>query len=210
MRLTAALIFLAGTTLLAQEFELAASGGFGLPRNPTVTNAAGANGNAGAKPGFAATVVFGNNMFERLGGEMRYTYRVNNLKVSGGGQVAGFNGEAHLVHYNLLWHFADKDAKLRPFIAGGGGLKVYRGTGLESLLQPARQYALFRNTQQLRAMAVAGGGVKYALTDSLHLRIEAYDYMTPFPTNVISPAPGGRIRGWLHDFVPMVGIGVRF
>ena len=210
MRLTAAFFFLAGTALLAQQWELGVSGGIGLAKNPTVTTATGATGTAGFKPGLAATALFGNDMYDRLSGEMRYTYRVNNLKVSGGGQEAGFNGEAHLVHYDLLWHFADRGAKLRPFLAGGGGMKIYRGTGTESAYQPASKFALLTKTQESKPLVTAGGGVKYALTESLHLRIEVRDYITPFPKTVVAPAPGAKIKGWLHDFTPMVGIGVKF
>lgn len=49
-----------------------------------------------------------------------------------------------------------------------------------------------------------------ALTGLLLLRLEFRDYITPFPSDVVAPAPGARIKGWLQDFVPTVGISVRF
>ena len=201
--------FLFATAAVAQDWELGVSGGLGFSRNPTVTNASG-SGKAGFKYGLAAGAVAGNDMYERLSGEMHYLYRVSNLKVTGGGEQADFSGEAHLVHYDLLYHFADRDARVRPFLAGGGGIKVYRGTGGERAYQPANKFALLTRTQELKPLVSAGGGVKVALTESLHLRLEIRDYITPFPKEVVAPAPGARIKGWLHDFVPMAGIAVKF
>ena len=200
---------LAAAAALAQEWELGVSGGVGFSRNATVTNASG-SGKAGFKYGLTAGAVAGNDLYERLSGEMHYLYRVSDLKVTGGGQEAEFSGEAHLVHYDLLYHAADRDARIRPFVAGGGGIKVYRGTGGEHAFQPASSFALLTRTQELKPLVSAGGGVKVALTESLHLRVEIRDYITPFPKEVVAPAPGARIKGWLHDFVPTAGISVRF
>ena len=203
------IFFLLATLAVAQEWELGVSGGFGFSRNPTVTNDAG-SGNAGFKYGLTAGAVAGNDLYDRISGEMHYLYRVSNLKATGGGQQADSSGEAHLIHYDVLYHTADRDAKVRPFLAGGGGLKVYRGTGNERAGQPAGTFALLTRTQELKPLVSAGGGVKVALTDTLHLRLEIRDYITPFPKEVVAPAPGARIKGWLHDFVPTVGVSVKF
>jgi hypothetical protein len=56
-------------------------------------------------------------------------------------------------------------------------------------------------------MASVGGGVKFALSRKVFLRTEFRDYITAFPTEVITPAPGVKYGSILHDFVPMVGIG---
>jgi hypothetical protein len=203
------LVFLTASVAVAQEWEFGVAGGFGFSRNPTVTNSTG-SGKAGLKPGLAAGAVAGNDLYERISGEMHYLYRASNLKVSGGGQVAGFGGESHLVHYDLLYHAADRGSRIRPFLAGGGGVRVYRGTGTERAYQPANKFAILTKTQELKPLISAGGGVKIALTDSIHLRVEVRDYMTPFPRNVVAPSPGARLKGWLHDFVPTIGIGVKF
>jgi hypothetical protein len=91
----------------------------------------------------------------------------------------------------------------------GGGASVY-GTGGEHAYQPASGFALLTRTQELKPLVSAGGGVKVALGDSLQLRLEIRDYITPFPKEVVAPAPGARIKGWLHDFVPTAGISVKF
>ena len=57
-------------------------------------------------------------------------------------------------------------------------------------------------------MASVGGGVKIALTRNVFLRTEIRDYITAFPKEVITPAPGAKYGNILHDLVPMVGIGV--
>jgi hypothetical protein len=169
-----------------------------------------ASGKAGFKYGLAAGAVAGHDMYERLSGEFHYLYRVSDLKVTGGGQEAEFNGESHIIHYDLVYHTAGRGERIRPFVAGGAGLKVYRGTGAERAYQPASAFALLTRTQELKPMVSAGGGVKAALTERLQLRVEIRDYITPFPKVVVAPAPGARIKGWLHDFVPTVGISVRF
>jgi hypothetical protein len=213
MRITAGYLLvltgLAATSCVAQEWELGAVGGFGFYRNATVKNSTG-SGKAGFNSGLAAGLFAGNNMYERLGGEMRYMYRVGKLKVSGGGQQADFNGETHVVHYDLLYHFADRDSRFRPFVAGGGGIKVYRGTGVEKAFQPANKFALLTRTQEVNGLVSVGAGAKVALSGALQLRLEVRDFITPFPKEVIAPSPGASIKGWLHDLVPMVGIGVRF
>jgi hypothetical protein len=213
MRFTARCIvvlwLMAAAVAAAQEWELGVSGGFGFLRNPAVTTAAG-SGTAGFKDGLAFGAVAGNDMYDHLSGEMRYQYRFSNLKVTGGGQQAGFNGETHVIHYDLLFHTAPREARVRPFLAGGGGIKVYRGTGTEAAYQPASKFALLTKTQELRPLISLGGGTKVALTDSLVLRMEFRDYITPFPSQVVTPAPGARIQGWLHDLVPTVGISIRF
>ncbi len=203
------LFFLAGGMAAAQEWELGVYGGYGISPNPTVERT-GSEGKAGLKHGLAAGVVAGNDMYERVSGEMHYVYRVSDLKASGGGEKASFSGESHLVHYDLLYHTRDRGERVRPFLAGGGGLRVYRGTGAEHAYQPASNYAVLTRTQETKPLISAGGGVKIAVRDSLQVRIEVRDYITPFPKSVIMPAIGATIKGWLHDFVPTVGIGIKF
>ena len=38
--------------------------------------------------------------------------------------------------FDLLYYFADSDAKVRPYIAGGIGVKYYQGFGTEDLVIP--------------------------------------------------------------------------
>jgi hypothetical protein len=204
--LTVASFGLLATCALAQEWELGLSGGLGIARNLTVTSQTGAEGKAGFKSGAVFSAMAANNMYERFSGELRYTYQISGLKVTGDGQTAGFRGEAHSMHYDFVLHTADSGERLRPFLAAGGGVKLYRGTGTEASYQPASRFALLTKTQDLQPMASLGGGVKYAINERVTLRVEARDYITPFPKEVVTPSPGAKLDGWLHSFVPMVGL----
>src|SRR6266478_2846236 len=81
-----------------------------------------------------------------LGGGLRYEYLPGDLKVSSGGAESTFSGEAHAIHYDFLMHFAPTGSKIRPFVAAGGGVKVYRGTGAATLTQPLQRFALLTAT----------------------------------------------------------------
>jgi len=42
------------------------------------------------------------------------------------------------------------------------------------------------------------------------VRAEFRDYITPLPKLVITPVPGAKVGGWVHDFTPLGGIGFSF
>ena len=78
-----------------------------------------------------------------LSGEFRYTYRDSQLQLSSGGTEARFNGVAHAIHYDLVMHPRPKHGtKALPFLAVGGGMKLYQGTGHEVAYQPLDNIAL--------------------------------------------------------------------
>ena len=68
------------------------------------------------------------------------------------------------------------------------------------------EYAYLTRTQQLQPMISAGAGVKMQLAGKMALRIDIRDQITRFPSKLVSPAPGMSVSGWLHDFVPTVGV----
>jgi hypothetical protein len=55
-------------------------------------------------------------------------------------------------------------------------------------------------------MATFGGGVNFKLSSHVSLRAEVRDYLTPFPKELITPAPGAKIGSFLNNIVPMVTI----
>jgi hypothetical protein len=69
------------------------------------------------------------------------------------------------------------------------------------------QHALLTRTRQVQPVASLGAGIKLRLGKNLLLRAEFRDYVSPFPTQVIAPAGGAKIDGWLHDMVPLIGLG---
>ncbi len=85
-------------------------------------------------------------------------------------------------------------------------MRDFRGVGTESSYQALSNFALLTKTSQWTPVATFGGGVKYAISHRVLLRVEIRDYFSRFPTQVIAPAPGAHLSGWLNDLVPMAGI----
>lgn len=208
------LLALSATYGLAQnpdwEWEIGGAGGYAVAKKNHVGNEVGGSGEAGIHRGIIASAVAGNHMFRHLSGEVRYLYRKGNLRVSSGGTHVSMTGESHSIGYDLLLHTAPKDAKFRPYIAFGGGAKVFRGVGAETDYQLLEDLAVLTKTQQTEPMLSIGGGVSYRLAPYAVLRLDFRDQVTPFPKKVILPAPGAKLDGFLHDFLPMVGIGLTF
>jgi hypothetical protein len=42
------------------------------------------------------------------------------------------------------------------------------------------------------------------------LQAEFRDYLTPAPKQVIAPVGASKLGGWVHDFVPLVGLSFGF
>jgi hypothetical protein len=193
----------------AQEWEVGGIAGAGLLNGATVTTASG-SANTGFKAGGAFGAFVGSNLYKHLSGEIRYVYQMSDLKLSSKGTEASFNGVSHAVTYELLYHPVTEQSRLQPFAGAGAGVKLYRGTGTEQAYQPLSNFAYLTKTQDLRPLISVGGGVKYRMGGHLVLRAEIRDFLTPFPTKVITPAPGAKVSSWLQDFVPMFGASIIF
>lgn len=207
-------VFILGFALAAacsaQQYELGGMASYGFTKNLGLSGPAG-SAITGFQPGGAFGAVVGHNLYPWLSGELRYSYLQDNLKVSSGGSEATFSGVGHAIHYDILVHPPRRrGSRVQPFIAGGGGVKVFEGTGTESAYQPLNNFALLTKTHQLEPLISVGGGAKFALSPRVILRTEFRDYITPFPREVIAPAPGVKVSGWIHNFVPMVGISFLF
>jgi hypothetical protein len=184
---------------------LGAAGGFGLVRDATIRNPSGSV-TAGIDNRFAAGVVVGHDLYQHLSGDLRYTFRDDDLVLKSGGRKANMDGDSHLIHYDLLLHACGRDARIRPYAAAGGGIRLFRGTGREDPNQPFSDFAFLTKTNQVKPLISVGGGVKVALTKQLLIRVDFRDYISPFPEELFVPAPGAKIHGWLHDFVPLAGV----
>ncbi len=161
-------------------------------------------GNAGFQPGWTAGGHLTHNTVGRWGGEARYPFQKTDLRTSAGGQSATFGGQSHLAHYDVLFYSNSREDSVRPFVAFGGGIKGYRGTGIERAVQPFSNVAILSQVQQWQPMLSFGAGVKWRVGNRLIMRAEVRDFLTPFPKNVIVPSPGNTIGGWVHDFTPPV------
>lgn len=193
---------------IAQQWEFGVMGGGALNLNNSVTGAA--TGDVGFKPGFSAGGWIGHNNLGRYGGEIRYLFQRQDMKVSSGGQQYTFGGQTHLVHYDFLIHANSGEDRVRPYVAIGGGFKGYRGTGTERAFQPLSNVAVLSRTSEWKPMLSFGAGVKWSISPALQLRVEVRDYVTPFPKDVILPGPGSKISGWVHDLTPLVGLSYLF
>ena len=190
-------------------WEIGGAGGYAIAKDNSVLNA-GRTGDVGLQRGFLASAVAVNHMWDRLSGEFRYVYRKGNPKVESGGTEVRMTGEAHSVGYDLLLQIKPKEEKIRPYIAFGGGVKVFRGVGEETDFQPLQDLAVLSKTQQTEPMLSIGAGVSIRLAPYAVFRVDFRDQVTAFPKKVILPAPGAELSGFLHDFLPMAGVSLSF
>ncbi len=168
-----------------------------------------ADTSAGFQPGAAGGVLLGQDLYNHWSGEIRYLFELRNPRVSSAGQTASFAGQAHVIQYELIYSTRTREERVRPYLAAGGGIKLFRGTGAEEAYRLNMQYADLTHTQELKPMLSVGGGVKWTVGKRMILRVECRDQITPFPTKLIHAAPGMSLKGWLNDFVPTVGLSWR-
>ena len=190
----------------AQQWEVGAVGGGSFYVDRAVQAASGVSGQAGFQPGFVAGGFIAHNTTGRLGGEIRYLFEKADMRLSSGGTTYTFGARSHLVHYDLVIHANSVEDRVRPFVAVGGGMKGYFGTGTERAVQPLNSLAILSHTSQWQPMLSIGAGIKCRLGSRLMVRAEVRDYITRVPKDVFLPSPGASLGGWLHDIVPMFGI----
>ena len=202
---TSALLMSSACMAQDRQWEVGAAGGFGIMRNATISNPSG-SASAGMDNRFAAGVVIGQDLYQHLSGEVRYTFRDDDLVLKSGGQKVNMDGESHLIHYDMLLHALRRSSRIRPFAAAGAGIRWFSGTGHEYASQPLANFALLTKTHEVKPLISVGGGVKVRMTAHMNIRLDFRDYISPFPGNLFVTAPSARIRGWLHDFVPLAGV----
>jgi hypothetical protein len=203
------ILLTAGTASFSQQWEIGGSAGGSFLPSVSVSGAPG-SASAGFKPGFAAGFFVGQNLYKHLTGEVRYIFLQSDLKLASGGTSVSFSGITHAVYYDVVIHTSRRESRAEPYGAIGGGMKVFRGTGKEAAYQPLNQFGYFTKTQAVKPMLSVGGGVKFKLSPHIALRTEVRDFLTPFPKELITPAPGAKFGRMLHDFVPIVSIGYEF
>jgi hypothetical protein len=159
---------LTAATCFGQKWEFGGVAGAGFLSNVNVSAPAG-SATAGFQSGAAFGGFVGQNLYTHLSGELRYNYLQNDLHIKSGGTNATFNGNAHVFHYDLLWHTNRKSSRTQAFVAVGGGLKVFRGTGKEASYQPNSQFGYMTKTQQLKPMGVFGAGLRFQLKPHVFL-----------------------------------------
>jgi len=189
----------------AQVWETGAAGGFGFYRDAALSGTTG-TGRAGFGARFALSAMAGRSLGERFGVEGRYMFQDGDLEIASHGAEANLDGDASAFLGELVFSPLRRRAFLRPFVAAGAGVRIYRGTQEVPLDEPLMNLALLHRATQAVGLLTYGGGVKLHFARRWWLRLDLRDYVTPFPTRVISAAPGARLQGWLHDFVPVAGV----
>jgi len=209
LSITSLMLLALAPAALAQKWEVGVAGGGSFYTSQTFKNAA-TSADAGLSNGLVASAWLGNNSGGTLSGELRYDYEHTNLKLSSGGTNVNFGAMTNAIHYDFVLHFAPSESHIRPFLAAGAGVKLFSGTGKEQESQPLSNVALLTKTSEMKPLVSVGGGVKVSLTPGVQLRLEAHDFLSPFPKSVIAPAQGSTVGGWLQDFVVMAGLSFTF
>ncbi|HLM97640.1 MAG TPA: hypothetical protein VK335_00055 [Bryobacteraceae bacterium] len=213
MKIISSLLFaallIATPACLAQNWEVGGMAGGGFTNGVTVSTAQG-NATAGFAHGLTTGVLLGQTLYSRVSGELRYSVDFSDLRISDSATSATFKGQTHSIHYDILLSARSREARVRPFVLAGGGMRDFRGVGTEAPYQPLSSFALLTKTSQWVPVVTFGGGIKYAISPRVLLRFEVRDYFSRFPTQVIAPAPDAHLSGWLNDLVAMAGLSFVF
>jgi outer membrane protein W len=209
--LTSVIAVTFSTVCVAQEWEVGAAGGYGWYDNTSIGNPVlGLSATSGFHSGSAVGAFFGENMYEHLGGELRYLHLWGVPQLQLSNTRATIHGYTDLVVYDFLFHMKSRDSKVRPFLAAGAGIKVFTGTSTQFFTQPLQEFAVLVPNRQVEAALSAGGGIKFAAARHVLLRADFRTYFSPLPNQLFRTPRFNEIRGWVYNFVPQVGIGYTF
>jgi opacity protein-like surface antigen len=210
LSLTFLAIAVATPAAFAQKWEVGFGAGGSFLTSETIDSPAG-NASATRNPGLALSAWLDNTIGSGLfGGELRYDHENGDLKLSSDGTSTTFASQSNAIHYDFTYNFTSSESVVRPFIAAGGGVKWYSGTGTEQVYQPLSDIAVFSDVRDMRPLVSVGAGVKFNIAKSTLLRLEVHDYLTPFPSTLIAPTSGSSVSGWLQDIVVSAGVSFAF
>ena len=170
----------------------------------------GGSAKGGFESGLGGSIWLGQNMYRRIGGELRYDLALNDMKLDGGNTKVTFGSKTHAFHYDVHFHLTDRGGKVRPYALFGAGVKFYEGNGVERAFQPLQTVAVLSQGSQITPLITFGGGVKFQLTNKVNMRLEFRNNMTPFPKKLIAATRSTGGDGWTNNLLPMVGISLLF
>ncbi len=208
VRLALAALAVCGAAF-AQRWEIGAGAGYGFYRTASVYGTA-EKVQAGIRNRFALTFVAGEDLYRYIGGEVRYTYQDGDPFLQAAGRKANVQGQSHAFEYDLLIYGRSREARIRPYFAGGAGAKLYVVSGPAPSPQPFSATARLTTTDQTKFLVSVGGGVKVRLQEHLLARVDFRDDITTFPRKLILPAPTATARGIFQQFTPLVGLSATF
>src|SRR5258708_5226137 len=115
----------------AQPREIGVLGGGGFSNGLAILGAP-VSASAGLRSGPAIGVLVGQDLYPHWSGEIRYLFELREFHLASGGTTAGFSGQAHALHYDLVYQRRTHNHRVRPYVAAGGGVMIFRGTGQET------------------------------------------------------------------------------
>ncbi len=193
--------------LAAQDWSATAFGGFWF-YHPVGLTASFGSASAAPGPRIVLGAMVGHALGDHFAVEGGWTYQDGDFQLVSGATKTAFDADADSFHADLLYYLRPRSSRLRPYFVAGTGAKLYHGTETPSP-RPLEQFAVFHDGFVAEPLITYGGGVEWAFTRHWALRVDLRDYTTPFPTGSITPSPGVTVGGWLHDFVPTVGVTFR-
>jgi opacity protein-like surface antigen len=139
-----------------------------------VQDATGAERGANITMGSGFTVVprITLNFSDYLSHDLSFAISRANVKVDLAGQNL-FDNSSTIGQgmYNLLVHATKDGSKIRPYVAGGGGLVMFYPPGA----------GLFSGVNTVRPGLNYGAGVRFQATDSIHARVDFRQTLAPNP-----------------------------
>ncbi len=204
-------VFVAATPLacLAQDWEVGGTGGYGWYTNPSISVPQGSV-QAGFPNRGVIGAVFGESPYEHWGGEIRYLFQFGGPQLKADGARLNLPGYTNLVVYDFLLHMTPKEDKLRPFFAGGAGVKVFTGNDDFLVSQTPQDFVHLVSHTQAEPVISAGVGLKYRATRHVQLRVDFRTYFSPLPDEIFRRSRTAVLRGWVYNFVPMAGVSYMF
>jgi opacity protein-like surface antigen len=207
MRYLILFVFAMGAS--AQQYEVGADIGYGWYRDGSIY-ASGGSAQAGIRNRFAAGIDLADEFSEYVSAQFCYLYHDGHPFLQMPGVKVDIQGNSDALTMELLFHFAKRHRRFRPFIAGGSGAKEYVIAGPAPYPQPIPQIASLTTNDVWKVVFSAGGGVTYLLRPHLLIRAEFRDYLTTFDRQEIVPAPHNTARGIFEQFTPLFGLSYTF
>src|SRR5690348_5100277 len=111
------------------EFGMSAGAGNYTPQDVSLGST---SASAKFKTSVAVSTWVGQNMGDRWGGELRYSYGLGDARLKQDSTEATFGAETHTINYSFLIYTKPSESSTRHFVDAGAGIKFYRGTGTEA------------------------------------------------------------------------------
>src|SRR5215467_4792102 len=129
---TVTLVVACSCSGIAQDWNIGVLGGFGWNRDAAIRNSVISSPPASGEVGFPSRatvgVVVGEDLYRHWGGEIRWLFQWGGPQIEANGAKTSISGYSNLVTYDFIVYPVRTESGLRPYLAGGAGVKAYTGT----------------------------------------------------------------------------------